>query len=301
MSRAVPVSLVISTFEEGRALRDTIETVLAATLTPREIIVVDDGSTDASCEGLWPSGTRVITQAHRGIARARNVGAAAATQPTLVFLDAHCIVDARWLGPLLDVLEDVPRALVGPAVRDTRHPSDVGSGAQIVDPLFTYRWCPVNGTNVVEVGMVPGGCMAMRRDVFLARGGFACFDGFGVEDVEIALRWWRAGDPLLSVPASLVSHQFAPTRSYRPDHQAWMQNVLRTALRHLRGDQLRRSIVACAQFASFSAAIATVLAEPWIEHQQSLLLAQGRDVTAYLARWAPRAFTEEPVRCAASD
>ena len=290
MSNLAPVAIVVSTFEEGPELRATVESVLAAELIPREIILVDDGSTDRSCDGGWPARVSLIRQPHTGIALARNAGARAATQPALIFLDAHCAVDRRWLRPLIDRLDKAPDALLGPAVLDARDPGYVGSGAQIVDPLFTYRWCPVRGDSVVEVGVVPGGCMAMQRDRFFEQGGFAAFEEFGVEDVEICLRWWRAGYPLLSVPSSVVSHRFRTTTPYPPHYRAWLQNVLRTALLHLRGDLLRRCVVACSQFAPFNAAIATALSELWNPREQSLLRRQVRDTETYFERWSPYAF-----------
>jgi GT2 family glycosyltransferase len=286
-----PVSVVISSYEEGQALGETIEAVLAAESTPRDVVVVDDGSTDGSCDGPWPAPVRVVRQSHQGIAPARTRGASAATQPNLVFLDAHCTVEAGWLRPLLDVLGRFPDALVGPAVRDADEPRFVGVGAQLIDAQLRYRWHPLRGAEVVDVGLVPGGCLAVRRDRFLQAGGFGSFDGVGVEDVELAFRWWRAGRPMLGVPASVVTHRFRARASGRTDEQAWLQNVLRTGLLHLRGSQLRACITACAQFAPFAGAIATVLAEPWHKRHRALLTTQVRDMASYLDCWAPRAFS----------
>ncbi|MBL7497170.1 glycosyltransferase [Frankia sp. CNm7] len=291
MSRDQPVSVVISTFQEGDALAATVASLDEAEDAPHEIIVVDDGSTDGSCDRAWPARVRVLRQAHHGIAAARNRGARVATQPVVVFLDAHCAVEGPWLRPLLRVLGEAPRALVGPAVRDADDRRYVGCGAEIVDELFTYRWRRAAADEgVVEVGLVPGGCLAVRRDTFMAAGGFADFEGFGVEDVELALRWWRAGHPLLGVPESLVTHRFRATAPYRPDHRAWLQNVLRTALLHLSGDQLRACVSACTRFELFGPAIATALAKPWMELHRQLAETEHRPVEEYLRRWAPKAF-----------
>jgi glycosyltransferase involved in cell wall biosynthesis len=286
-----PVSVVISSYEEGHALSDTIDAVLAATVTPREVVIVDDGSTDGSCGGPWPAAVRVVRQSHQGIAPARNRGASVATQPNLVFLDAHCTVEPGWLGPLLGVLERSADALAGPAVRDADEPRFVGVGAQLVDAQLRYRWRPVSGAEVVDVGLVPGGCLAVGRDRFLQAGGFGPFDGVGVEDVELALRWWRAGRPMLGVPASVVTHRFRARSSYRTDEQAWLQNVLRTGLLHLQGSHLRDCVTSCARFAPFACAIATVLSEPWHARHQALLTTQVRDVASYIECWAPCAFS----------
>lgn len=279
----------MSAFQEGDSVAETVGSVRSAAVRPREIVVVDDGSTDGGCDRDWPPSVRVLRQDHIGIAAARNLGARAARQPVIVFLDAHCTVDPGWLAPLVAVLERAPDALVGPAVRDSGDPRFVGCGAEIVDPLLTYRWRPAAGGGQ-EVGLVPGGCLAVVRDRFLAQGGFAPFTGFGLEDVELALRWWRLGRPLLGAPESGVVHRFRNVPPYPADHLAWLQNVLRTALLHLPGPYLRACVLACARFPSFPSAVATVLAEPWVPAHSRLLAAEARTVTAYVDRWAPGAF-----------
>ncbi|WP_169988233.1 glycosyltransferase [Microbispora sp. H10836] len=286
------MSVVISTYQEGEALAATVRSVSHAVPRPREIVVVDDGSTDGSAERDWPDHVTLVRQAHRGIAAARNHGARVASQPALVFLDAHCGVADGWLDPLLDVLDEEPEAVAGPAVRDAEQPDYVGCGARIVDALFTYRWQRVPDTACahVPVGVVPGGCLAVNRRTFADAGGFAPFTGFGVEDVEISLRWWRAGRPLLGVPASQVAHRFRAAPPYRPDHASWLRNVLRTALLHLTGERLRVTVLACARFSSFNRAVADVLAERWAEAASRLAVAEVRQVVSYLDTWAPAAF-----------
>ncbi|MEU6666025.1 glycosyltransferase [Streptomyces sp. NPDC046727] len=289
MNSCAPVSVVMSAFQEGDSVAQTVASVQGAAVRPREIVLVDDGSTDGSCDRDWPPGVRVLHQDHVGIAAARNLGARSARQPVVVFLDAHCAVDDQWLAPLVAVLDREPDALVGPAVRDHADPRFVGCGAEIVDPLLAYRWRPVTGTGG-EVGLVPGGCLAVVRDRFLAQGGFAPFTGHGLEDVELALRWWRLGRPLLGAAKSVVLHRFRSLAPYPADHQAWLQNVLRTALLHLPSPYLRASVMACSRLPSFPTAIATVLAEPWVPEHSRLLDIEARTVTAYVDRWAPRAF-----------
>jgi len=287
---SVPVSVVISSFEEGEQLAETVKSVLLGSYTPLEIIIVDDGSTDGSCERDWPLNVRLLRQQHAGIARARNAGAEIAHQPVLVFLDAHCTVERSWLLPLLRVLESEPEALVGPAVRDAREPRYIGCGAEIVDAVFTYRWCHVNGPGVREVGIVPGGCLAIRRECFVSGGGFGPFHEYGLEDVDLALRWWRAGRPLLGVAESQVGHRFRVNAPYKAEQQAWVENVLRTALRHLGGEQLQSCVLLCSHLPTFNAAIAAVLAEPWISAREQIVKAERRTIDSYIEHWAPRAY-----------
>lgn len=288
--QTVPVSVVVSSFQEGHRLSETIASVERADVLPREVVVVDDGSADGSCDRRWSRLVRVLRTEHTGVAAARNHGARAADQPVLVFLDAHCTVGPGWLTPLVEALDQVPEALVGPAMADASDARFVGCGAEIVDPLMTYRWRATTVDRLCEVGLVPGGCLAVRRDRFLAAGGFAAFTGFGLEDVELALRWWRSGRPALGARESVVSHRFRSVPPYRPEGQAWLQNILRTALLHLSDRYLRDSVLACSRFSAFPLAVATVLAEPWTAVHRRLLATEARAVTAYLERWAPEAF-----------
>lgn len=108
LSRDLPhVSVVIPVHNGERFLRQAIESVLEQTCRPLEIIVVDDGSTDASrtiAESV-PL-VRYIHQDHRGVAAARNAGIEAARGELLAFLDQ----DDVWLTDKLRLQVD---ALMG--------------------------------------------------------------------------------------------------------------------------------------------------------------------------------------------
>jgi glycosyltransferase involved in cell wall biosynthesis len=84
------ISAIIPAYNHARFLAQAIESALAQTLPPVEVIVVDDGSTDETAEVLarYAGRIRVIHQANRGVAAARNAGAAAAVGDYLAFLDA---------------------------------------------------------------------------------------------------------------------------------------------------------------------------------------------------------------------
>jgi glycosyltransferase involved in cell wall biosynthesis len=93
------ISVVIPTWNRVGYLREAIASVLGQDYPHRELIVVDDGSTDATPQLLAEYGDQltVVRQPNRGIAAARNAGVARAHGSFLAFLDD----DDLWLSDKL--------------------------------------------------------------------------------------------------------------------------------------------------------------------------------------------------------
>lgn len=95
------VSVVIPTYNRGSKIAATLDSALAQTLAPLEIIIVDDGSTDGTPDWIEVHyGDRVclIRQNNGGVARARNRGLDEARGEYIAFLD-H---DDLWLPQKLE-------------------------------------------------------------------------------------------------------------------------------------------------------------------------------------------------------
>jgi glycosyltransferase involved in cell wall biosynthesis len=90
MTRAGLVSVVMPAYNAERYIGEAIESVLAQTYRPLELIVVDDGSTDGTRAAVERhSGVgRSLAQPNAGIGPARNAGVAVAKGELLAFLDA---------------------------------------------------------------------------------------------------------------------------------------------------------------------------------------------------------------------
>lgn len=93
------VSVVIPTYNYARYIGEAIDSALAQTLPPIEVIVVDDGSTDDTQAVLAAYGDRirVLRQENEGVAIARNSGIAAARGEYVAFLDADDVWKPRKL------------------------------------------------------------------------------------------------------------------------------------------------------------------------------------------------------------
>ena len=103
------VSVVIATYNRAKTVSRAIESVLAQTYSPSEVIVVDDGSQDTTPQVLETFHHRIrsIRQHNQGRAVARNVGAAMCTGTWIAFQDD----DDEWYPNKLELQVLVARAL----------------------------------------------------------------------------------------------------------------------------------------------------------------------------------------------
>lgn len=99
--RADEISVVIPVYNGALHLAETIKTVLAQTVTPTAIIVVDDGSEDETQQvaARFANSIHYVQQAHGGAAQARNLGTQYVDSEYLAFLDG----DDIWIPQKLEM------------------------------------------------------------------------------------------------------------------------------------------------------------------------------------------------------
>ena len=103
MTKPNLISCIVPVFNGERYLAEALDSILAQTWRPLEVIVVDDGSTDGTAHIAAGYGAEVsyIHQANAGPAAARNRGLDAARGEFIAFLDADDLwhkdkLSARW-------------------------------------------------------------------------------------------------------------------------------------------------------------------------------------------------------------
>ena len=99
-----PISVIIPTYNYGRFVSDAIRSVLAQTLTPKEIIVVDDGSTDDTASRVqeFHGRIRYVHHNNSGLAATRNTGIRESRGEWIAFLDSDDVwhpqkLERQWL------------------------------------------------------------------------------------------------------------------------------------------------------------------------------------------------------------
>lgn len=113
VATAPAFSVVIPTYNRADLVGRAIESALGQSLPASEVIVVDDGSTDATAQVLAAFGERirVVRQANRGCSAARNHGVATSTAEWIAFLDS----DDSWAQDHLESMAAAIEATEGGA------------------------------------------------------------------------------------------------------------------------------------------------------------------------------------------
>lgn len=93
------VSAVIATYNYGKFIAEAIDSALCQTLSPLEIIVVDDGSVDETENVVCRFGDKVtyVKQENKGVSAARNFGVKLSSGDLIAFLDADDIWEPEKL------------------------------------------------------------------------------------------------------------------------------------------------------------------------------------------------------------
>lgn len=210
---APTVSVVIPAYNACRTLGPVLEAFTAESQPPDELIVVDNGSTDATAEIARAAGATVVSALPSGsVGRARNCGWDAAKGDAVVFLDADAVVSPGWTDGVRRAVVEHPGAIVGCArVLVGRNPWSWVAQLQVGTP-----WLPRGG--VRELRALPSFCLAVPHDAPLRWD-----EQFGGEDGVFAADALGAGLRLVFDPRFEAVHlEFRDT--FR-DVRAWHRRL----------------------------------------------------------------------------
>jgi glycosyltransferase involved in cell wall biosynthesis len=170
LDRPTSFSVVIAAHNAAGFVRRAIDSLLAQTTPPKEIIVSDDGSTDDLAGALSPYGDAVtlIRKDHAGEASAKNAGARAASGDFIAILDA----DDRYLPRRLEALTALARARPDLDILTTDAYLEVGDDRIRRCYSSTWTFPPERQREEILKRNFIFGHVAVRRDRFLAVGGF---------------------------------------------------------------------------------------------------------------------------------
>lgn len=237
------VSIVIVNFNAGLGILDCVSSIVAS-ISPSEIIVVDNASQDDSVEKLTVAfgGLKqlhiVQNDANLGFAKGCNIGARKATSEYILFLNPDCVIYPETIPALVEVLQRHPDAgMVGGMLINPDGTEQAGGRRAMPTPwkvlvrltgLFHLknRYPEIFSDYLlnqdepkdqeIEVEATSGACMMMSRKAMEAAG---CFDeGYflHVEDLDCCMRMQRNGFKVFFVPKAKVTHQKGACGNDRP-------------------------------------------------------------------------------------
>jgi GT2 family glycosyltransferase len=243
----VSTSIVIPVHDGASLTARCLDAVLPGLPPGCEVLVVDDGSSDATADLLAGYGEKIRTvtrERNGGFARACNEGARLAQGALLVFLNNDTEPRPGWLAALSGHAEAQPAASVVGA--KLLYPTGAVQHAGVVFgqdgyPHNLYAGLPADHPAVNRsrrLQAVTAACMLVRREAFEEAGGFDAGFLNSLEDVDLCLRIGEAGGEVHYCHEAVVTHLESASRgrldrferSVRLYRERWRSGVRRDDL-----------------------------------------------------------------------
>jgi glycosyltransferase involved in cell wall biosynthesis len=196
------ITVYIPAYNVAQFLPRAIESLLAQTLAPREILVIDDGSKDDSpmIAQRYPGVTVVRHERNSGLAAARNTAFRVARGEFVASLDADCVAEPAWLEKLAARMTDRRIAGAGGFLRE-------GVETSIADRWRAAHMPQEWGATVVRNPKFLFGCNNIfRRAAVLEAGGYDETMRTNGEDCELSRQLYAKRWELIYDPAAQATH-----------------------------------------------------------------------------------------------
>jgi cellulose synthase/poly-beta-1,6-N-acetylglucosamine synthase-like glycosyltransferase len=181
-------------------IADCLDAILATDYPPdrREILVVDNGSSDGTAPEIHSRQVRYLYEPKRGVSHARNRGIAESRGGIISFVDADCIVEPQWLTEVVRAFEDPE---VGCVAGDLQHvPPNSPAERQAARMLGNWQRFAVASNPPYAITANA----SFRRDVLDEIGGFDPHMT-RAQDVELGLRFRERSDRRLAYAERAVA------------------------------------------------------------------------------------------------
>jgi len=194
------VSIVVPVYNGARTIAACLEAIGAQGYGgERELVVVDNGSTDATCEivSRYPF-ARLVRCATQGPAAARNAGIAATRHPIIAFTDSDCVPDRGWLEALVAAWRPELAAVGGRLESVDRGPVE-----DVVAAISFDQSQAIEGELAY---VITANCMFSRAALAGINGFDEAFPIAGGEDTDLGWRLVQRGERFVYAPDALCLH-----------------------------------------------------------------------------------------------
>lgn len=204
MKKSPFISVIVPAYNAAETLGECLVALLDQSV-PRseyEVIVVDDGSMDATQEVVEQYGVHLLTQANQGPAAARNLGVSHVRGEILLFTDADCVPARNWIEAMVAPFVD-PEIVGAKGVYRTQQRELVARFVQLEyeDKYDRMRLEPC-------IDFIDTYSAAYRKAVFQKSDGFdPAFPRASGEDIDFSWRLSRRGYKMVFAPNAVVYHR----------------------------------------------------------------------------------------------
>lgn len=231
-----PVTVLIAAYNEERVIARTLEYLLRSEHPIGEIVVVDDGSTDATSTAVRSIAdrdprVRLIRQANTGKWAALNRGFAAARHEIVVTLDADTLFTPQTVGRLVEQFHSSRVGAVAGVIKVGNHSTNVITRWQALEYITQIGLERAAGALLDAVMVVPGACAAWRRAAVLEAGGYN--DSTLAEDCELTLALHRHGWQVEQADRAIAWTEAPETLdALLKQRVRWMYGTIQAVWRH---------------------------------------------------------------------
>lgn len=244
------VAAIIPNLNGREMLGRCLKSLQAQVPAPTEIIVVDNGSRDGSCDMVrtsFPEVRLISLDTNTGFTAANNIAAGRTDCEYLLLVNNDCVAQDGWLAALLGTMGEGIGAVTS-SMRNVHDQSLLDSAGGAVDDIG-FSWDRGLGQ--------PASLFAERAEVLFPCGGAtllrraALEDGktifwerlfIYVDDVDLGFRLWSRGWRVLFEPAALIRHEHSATCARSPilKETRCVRNRLLVLRRHIPSRKLSR-------------------------------------------------------------
>jgi GT2 family glycosyltransferase len=216
------ISVVIPNYNGEQLLRDNLPSVMTALASwggQYELIVVDDASSDGSCQLIrdkFPEVVLLVHTGNSGFSRTCNTGMAAVRYPVVLCINTDVLVEPDLIAPLVRHFADESIFAVTPNILVERE----GLNQGIVRGLYGKGFLKGSIAQLEERGGVRenlysvGACVAYDTAKLKALGGYSeIYSPYLFEDVDLSYRAWKRGWRSIYEPGATVHHYSSATIS----------------------------------------------------------------------------------------
>lgn len=237
------VSVIILNYNGKKFLKSCLDSVLADSYHPKEIILVDNASSDGSlaiAREYQDRVTLIENPANYGFPKGCNQGINVARGDIIVLLNVDTVVRKNWLEALVEPLRDDPTVgLTGSKLLFPDNGLIQFAGGVMEPNCLTHHegyGAKDDGTfdKPKSVDYLTGASLAIRQDVLEKLGGLDERFPLYFEDLDLCYRARQAGYKVLYQPSSVVCHyETFGTEKFSPDYFYYFhRGRLRFALKH---------------------------------------------------------------------